>query len=393
MAFSNYHEKFRQIGTDPNSYKSWVNSNALLTGLKRLKGIMARISSPSASTITTSDNNTYDVNSGTFERELSYDFNVNDCIKEENNGKKIVGVGGICDWISDVSSKKKKNCYINKKQQPQQYRKQQQSYDVDLLEIKFVHQLSNVHRLQVLVYCALYALELNNDSGENDNDDNDDDDEYIDELFNDDGSNVLRRSECSGMLYNARTGEIEICTVQTKDAKQFLLDISQFKYNGIERHQQQQQQQQQTSIIATSSKEAKKENGCVPNKITSRGRAAYVASSSSLSTTSSSFSSWPLKKRFRTESAATSKNHTTTNQGIAAAAAVADDNDDDDNGTLYSTANSDRSSESWPKRPKKSYMKRLNHAKQQNSSSNNNIRIDLTSNQEAGTDDDPIVLD
>jgi hypothetical protein len=390
MAFSNYHEKFRQIGTDPNSYESWVHSNALLTGLERLKGIMARISSPSASTSTTSDNNTYDVNSGTFERELSYDFNVTDCIKEENNGRTVVGVGGICDWISDVSSKKK-SCYINKKEQPHQHTQQQQSYDVDLLEIKFVHQLSNVHRLQVLVYCALHALELNKDNGENDDND-DDDDEYIDE-FNDDGSKVIRRSECSGMLYNARTGEIEICSIQTKDAKQFLLDISQFKYNGIERHQQQQKHKQQTSIIAPSSKEAKKENGFVSNNITSRGRAAYVASSSLSTTSSSSFSTWPLKKRSRKESA-TSKNHITTNQGITvaavAAAATADNNDD--NGTLNSTASSDRSV-SWPKRPKKSYMERLNHAKQQNSNSNNNIRIDLTSNQEAGTDDDPIVLD
>ena len=374
MAFSNYHEKFRQIGTDPNFYESWVNPNALLTGLERLKGIMARISAPSA----------YDVNSGTFERELSYEFNANDCIKEENNGRKIVGVGGICDWISDVSSKK--ICYINKRQQPQEHKQQQPSYDVDLLEIKFVHQLSNVHRLQVLVYCALYALELDKDNCENDNDVDEDDDEHIVE-FNDDSSKVLRRSECSGMLYNARTGEIEICSIQTKDAKQFLLDLSQFKYNGIERHQQ-----QQTSIIAPSSKEAKKENGLVSNTTTSRGRAAYDASSSLPTTSSSSFSTWPLKKRFRNGSA-TSRNHITTNQGIPAAAAAAADNDDD-NGTLNNTtANIDRSAVSWPKRPKKSYMKRLNHAKQQNVNSNNNIRIDLTSNQEAGTDDDPIVLD
>ena len=386
MAFSNYHEKFRQIGTDPNFYESWVNPNALLTGLERLKGIMARISAPSAST-----SNTYDVNGGTFERELSYEFNANDCIKEENNGRKIVGVGGICDWISDVSSKKR-NCYFNNRQQSQEHKQQQPSYDVDLLEIKFVHQLSNVHRLQVLVYCALYALELDKDNCENDNDNDvdEDDDEHIVE-FNDDSSKVLRRSECSGMLYNARTGEIEICSIQTKDAKQFLLDLSQFKYNGIERHQQQ-QQQQQTSIIAPSSKEAKKENGFVSNTTTSRGRAAYDASSSLPTTSSSSFSTWPLKKRFRNGSA-TSRNHITTNQGIPAAAAAAADNDDD-NGTLNNTtANIDRSAVSWPKRPKKSYMKRLNHAKQQNVNSNNNIRIDLTSNQEAGTDDDPIVLD
>jgi hypothetical protein len=370
MAFSNYHEKFRQIGTDPNSYEPWVNSNALLTGLERLKGIMARISS------STSDN-LYDVNSGTFERELSYDFKVNDCIKEENNGRTIVGVGGICDWVIDVSLNKKR-CHSNKKQQ-------QQSYAVDLLEIKFVHQLSNAHRLQVLVYCALYALELNNNGNgenENENENDDSDDEYIDE-FNDNDSNFLRRSECSGMLYNARTGEIEICSIQTKDAKQFLLDISQFKYNGIERHQQ----RQQTSNIVPSSKETKKENGVVSNNIANRDRADYGALSSS-TPSSSSASSWPLKKRFR-NGFATSKNDITADQSMTAATAdVAVDNDD---GTLSSTATSDRSV-SWPKRPKKSYMNRLNHAKQNTSSNNNTTNTDLT-NQEAGTDDDPIVLD
>merc|ERR1712238_451097 len=37
MAFSNYHEKFRQIGTNPDSYESWVNSIAPPSGLERLK--------------------------------------------------------------------------------------------------------------------------------------------------------------------------------------------------------------------------------------------------------------------------------------------------------------------------------------------------------------------
>lgn len=189
MAFSNYHEKFRQIGTDPNSYESWVNANALLAGLTRLRAKMDVIS-PNC--------RAFDSDGNSFERELSIDFAEDDCITEDNNGKTVVGVVGVCDWIKEdrdaTTGVRAEN-------------------DVDVLEIKFVHQLSNVHRLQVLAYCALYALERREDDAYHDND----------------------RFVCNGMLYNARTGETEICSIKTREAINFLLDISQFKYNGMDR--------------------------------------------------------------------------------------------------------------------------------------------------------------
>ena len=44
MAFSSYHEKFKQIGTDPRSYDSWVDVSALEAGLKRLRALMVDVS-------------------------------------------------------------------------------------------------------------------------------------------------------------------------------------------------------------------------------------------------------------------------------------------------------------------------------------------------------------
>jgi len=176
MAFSNYHEKFRQIGTNPDSYASWVNSGALLRGLERLQDIMKNVSSCST------------VDRASFEYDLDVEFEEEYIITAENNGRIIVGVGGVCDWIGRGL-------------------KNDKNQDIDLLEIKFVQALTNNHRLQVLVYCALFVLERN------------------------DG-----KSGCRGMLYNARTGEREVCFLDGSSAMKFLLDISQFKYNGMRRH-------------------------------------------------------------------------------------------------------------------------------------------------------------
>ena len=140
MAFSNFHEKFRQIGTEPDSYKSWVNASALRTGLYRLKGIMKRIL-PSLS----ANDNTHDTRDdmtkfGTFERELDHEFSECDVITEAGNGKHVVGVGGICDWVNVNSLSMEGNMLRENRKH---------EFDVDLLEIKFVHQLCNLHRLQV----------------------------------------------------------------------------------------------------------------------------------------------------------------------------------------------------------------------------------------------------
>lgn len=241
MAFSNYHEKFRQIGTDPNSYESWVDSKALICGLERLQNLMKVISPTSKSRDL--DNIEEDKDTMTlkdtcsFEKELSFDFGKKDYITEKNDGRTVVGVVGVCDWIN--------------KNRLQRVKMKEESFfhDVDLLEIKFVHHLSNIHRLQVLVYTALYALKVNNVKM-NKVDSNDDDhnkefcfsvngwrEKYGDE-DNSNGENDEHEWKiecCRGMLYNARTGETEICTIQAREAMGFLLDISQFKYNGKNR--------------------------------------------------------------------------------------------------------------------------------------------------------------
>jgi len=307
-------------------------------------------------------NNYYDTTSGRFERELCYDFTEGDCIKEDNNGRTIVGVGGICDWVNEDSSKK---CYSAK---------QQEQYDVDLLEIKFVHALSNVHRLQVLVYCALYALELN----DNDNEDKDDAD-------TDGNSNFRCRSECSGMLYNARTGEIEICSIQARNAKQFLLDISQFKYNGIEQHQKQ-PISTATTIIPSLSKEVKNE---WQSKKPPKKRRRHDNDST------------PIWVQKRTEAI--------RRQRISGFQYTDDSRDQHHHHSSFSSSGSTTARAQWPKRPKNKTSQnnnaiysaatneRLRAAKysatttNNNYNNNNNNSIDLSS--QAGTDDDPIILD
>ena len=236
MAFSNYHEKFRQIGTDPNSYESWVDSTALLVGLERLRNLM-KLVCPSSSkdgidrggVHSSKDCKSNGVGLGAldgtcaFERELSIEFPKNNWITEQNNGTTVVGVTGICDWVGEELK-----CI---KKEGQGY-----AQDVNLLEIKFVHHLSNVHRLQVLVYSALYVLEVNG-MGKHDCDKNEDN-------SNDEKDHQAKRKIecCKGMLYNARTGETEICSMQASDAMDFLLDICQFKYNGEDRKDLQQKQ-------------------------------------------------------------------------------------------------------------------------------------------------------
>jgi len=217
MAFSNYHEKFRQIGTDPNSYESWVDSEALTFGLERLRYLMKSVS--------TSLCHGKKNDESPFEKELLIQFAEEDCITEPNNGRKIVGVGGVCDWINE---KQTRNVKMGKEEGMQ---------DIDLLEIKFVHNLSNIHRLQVLVYTALYALKVNNikphtsgDIGQNiDTANGPKLSSYKDEDYE------WEIESCRGMLYNARTGEMEFCTIEARRAMDFLLNISQFKFNGMDR--------------------------------------------------------------------------------------------------------------------------------------------------------------
>jgi len=235
MAFSSYHEKFRQIGTDPASYESWVDAEALLCGLGRLQNLMNKVS-PSYRN-SESDIVIPKEGKSSFERELSFEFAKDDCITEENNQRTIVGVTGVCDWVNENHTQ---NCETDTNGGID---------NVDLLEIKFVHHLSNAHRLQVLVYTALYALKVNNvNMKKHKIVDTDDQASICDEdgscFFDNDSEEELNKGKdeiewkiesCRGMLYNARTGEKEFCTIQSRNAMDFLLDISQFKYNGKDR--------------------------------------------------------------------------------------------------------------------------------------------------------------
>ena len=185
MAFSSYHDKLRQIGADPQSYVSWVNEAALKNGLARLQSLMESVPCVSNEKNTRGiKRNSNILDHSTFERELRFEFDDEEIICEANNNRKVVGVAGVCDWVGRGL-------------------KTDKDEDIDLLEIKFVQQLTNQHRLQVLVYCALLAME--------------------------------EGRACRGLLYNARSEERVVCLMPDSCARDFLLDISQFKFNGQRR--------------------------------------------------------------------------------------------------------------------------------------------------------------
>lgn len=98
---------------------------------------------------------------------------------------RVTAVAGICDWQANGLKS------LNRK-------------SVDVLEIKFVSQLSNTHQTQLLVYCALLCVET--------------------------------QRSCSALLYNARNGESEVCSIpDAHSAREFILNIATFKYNGKRR--------------------------------------------------------------------------------------------------------------------------------------------------------------
>jgi hypothetical protein len=184
MAFEQYHDKWNQIGTDPKSYDNWVESNVLLEALSRLSNLMKDTPVSNSEILIKQEGGVEANQGGEFECEVLYEFPPEHCIKSDNSAMKVIGIQGICDWVGLGLVSKMGN-------------------GVDLLEIKFVNELSNVNRLQVLAYCALLSLQTDRC--------------------------------CSGMLYNARTGELEICRIEATIAQDFLLDISQFKHSGTKR--------------------------------------------------------------------------------------------------------------------------------------------------------------
>eukprot|EP01052_Picozoa_sp_SAG31_P012721 SAG31_NODE_749_length_12378_cov_8.688818_6_plen_982_part_00 len=182
QAFDNYHDKFTQIGTDPLGYQRWVSVASLEVGLARLQAVMAGVPAGLVETETTTGRDE-EGNDG-FETELRVEFATP--ISIPPNPAIVVGVAGAVDWVGTGLRTPTAECT-----------------PVDLLEIKFVQELGDAHRLQVLIYCALYAEE--------------------------------RGQVCSGMLYNVRTDEVEVCKVRPEDALELLLDLSVFKYNGTKR--------------------------------------------------------------------------------------------------------------------------------------------------------------
>ena len=210
MAFRNYHNRFAQIGTDAASYQRWVNEEALVRAVVRLRQLMQpaagsgvqRVGGKLGGGEGVDGDGMEGVREGTgdaeqgggggredyaqgFEVDLAVWFDQKDSVREPGNPRTVIGVQGRCDWAGQglVS--------------PEGTR-------VDLLEIKLAQELSNSHRLQVLVYCALFSRE--------------------------------RMSPCTALLYNARTGESETCTIDSPQlALEILLDLATFKYNGTVR--------------------------------------------------------------------------------------------------------------------------------------------------------------
>lgn len=211
MAFGQYHDKWNQIGTNPSSYDSWVESNALIEALSRLSKLMQNIPVNNSETVTKQECSDKLGQGGEFERDVRFLFELPEkCIKGRNAQIEVAGVSGICDWIGQG--------LVSERGQV-----------VDLLEIKFVHELSNVNRLQVLVYCALLSLETGR--------------------------------SCSGMLFNARTGELEICRIEIEKAARFLSDISQFKLSGARKEKNERQPNLHSVETKTSSESMISENG------------------------------------------------------------------------------------------------------------------------------------
>ncbi len=209
MAFGEYHDKWNQIGTDPKTYDTWVNSDALTKGMSRLSDLMQNIPSIEFVSGQKEDLNLAAVG-GEFECELLHMFPDDKRIKSISGDTLLGGVSGICDWVGQGLVSEKGN-------------------EVDLLEIKFVNELSNENRLQVLIYCALLSLELKRSCS---------------------GMLFSKLVHCDNLFYivlvssskwisnktlssDARTGEVEICSIDLSTAPSFLYDISEFKLNGI----------------------------------------------------------------------------------------------------------------------------------------------------------------
>eukprot|EP00957_Ditylum_brightwellii_P127642 9734465-Ditylum_brightwellii.AAC.1 len=97
MAYDTYHDKWNQIGTEPESYERWAESHALEKGLLRLRELMKSVPPSQESMINQEDGTHMELSS--FEHELIYDFEEDEIICKPPNNLNIQGVQGICDWV------------------------------------------------------------------------------------------------------------------------------------------------------------------------------------------------------------------------------------------------------------------------------------------------------
>jgi len=159
IAFQAFHEKLKQIGTDVAAYAAWVDAAACEEGLARLQQVVPRAADQS-----------------TFEHQMLFSF---DGIGTPGKPSVVVGVGGIVDWKGVESG----------------------GHKPFVIELKFVGELDNSHKLQTLVYVALFARETEEDA--------------------------------KGLLFNARTGELWRVQISREQAERFLLDIARAKHSGV----------------------------------------------------------------------------------------------------------------------------------------------------------------
>lgn len=181
MAYQNFHDKFRQCGTDPATYNSWVDNFALLAGLERLRLEVPEVAPWTAQQFKEAGA----VEGGTpashsFEYEMLCEFPGHSVVAKPGKSNQIVGVCGQVDWAGRAMGRP--------------------DTEPDMIEIKFVSELGVDHRLQTLVYAALHA------------------------------DKHQRDSNC--VLFNARTGERERVSISPERAIDFLLALSRFKHSG-----------------------------------------------------------------------------------------------------------------------------------------------------------------
>eukprot|EP01051_Picozoa_sp_SAG22_P004722 SAG22_NODE_261_length_13373_cov_17.745472_4_plen_310_part_00 len=195
MAYSNFHEKFRQVGTEPDAYERWVDGEALQAGLARLRAVVppsVQITADDVAVATAAGAaataQPFDVGQPKhiFEHDMLVEFEAK--LVTPGKAASIVGVCGTVDWAAKFKTEPPSGMLL----QP------------DMIEIKFVSELGANHRLQALVYAALHAVH----------------------------SSDSKSASSTCLLFNARTGEQERVEIDAARATVFLVALAKFKHSG-----------------------------------------------------------------------------------------------------------------------------------------------------------------